>query len=284
MHSPPTIAALLTCFNRREKTLEALRALKAQSAAFERSLHIILVDDGSRDGTAEAVLAQFPEVELIRGSGSLYWNGGMRVAFARAVEIGFDYYLLLNDDTMLAPHCLDTLLQTAQNLERDGTVSIVAASTCDPVTGRRTYGGIRRLRRWNGVKDIRLEPLPDQPLPCDTMNGNCALIPSAIAQDLRNLEKGFSHHFGDHDYGFRATEAGFAVHIAPGYLGTCGNNPIAGTWRDEGASFRTRWKHLMSVKGVPPGEWFLFSRRHCGYLWPLYFVSPYFKVARSRFR
>jgi GT2 family glycosyltransferase len=280
----PTLAVLLTCFNRRDQTIETLRSLGRQSARFKRRMHVILVDDGSRDGTGEAVLANFPETELIRGSGSLFWNGGMRVAFARAQEIGFDYYLLLNDDTVLEPHCLDTLFETAQQLEREGVASIVAASICDPVTGRRTYGGICRLRRWNGIRDIKLEPLPDAPVRCDTMNGNCVLIPAAVARRVGNLEKGYTQQFGDYDYGFRATRAGLAVYIAPGYLGTCSNNSLVGTWRDEDAPFRTRWKQLMSPKGTPVAEWFLFAHRHFGYLWPLYFVSPYRKVLFSLFR
>ncbi len=279
----PTLAVLLTCFNRREKTLGTLRSLETQSARIKRKPHVILVDDGSRDGTAEAVLAGFPATELIRGSGSLFWNGGMRVAFGRAKEIGFDYYLLLNDDTVLVPDCLDTLLETSQKLAGQGISAIVAASTCDPVTGKRTYGGTRRLLRWNGVKYIRLEPLPDREQRCDTMNGNCVLIPAPVAERLGNLEATFSQQFGDYDYGFRATWAGLAVYIAPGYLGTCTNNPVAGTWRDTSAPFRTRWQQMMSAKGLPFAEWFLFSRRHCGYLWPLYFLSPYIKVLLASF-
>jgi GT2 family glycosyltransferase len=219
---------LLTCFNRREKTLGTLRSLETQSARIKRKPHVILVDDGSRDGTAEAVLAGFPATELIRGSGSLFWNGGMRVAFGRAQEIGFDYYLLLNDDTVLVPDCLDTLLETSQKLAGQGISAIVAASTCDPVTGKRTYGGTRRLLRWNGVKYIRLEPLPDREQRCDTMNGNCVLIPAPVAERLGNLEATFSQQFGDYDYGSRYLGRPRRVHRAglPGHLykQPCGRN------------------------------------------------------------
>lgn len=274
----PSIAVLMTCFNRREKTLAALASLASQTAEIPRRLQVILVDDASTDGTAQAVAAQFPQVRVIAGSGSLFWNGGMRVAFAEALRTGFDYFLWLNDDTQLFPDALDTLLRTAEELERRGVLSIVTGSTRDAVTGLRTYGGRLRVYRWNGVQDLPVQPLENQPAPCDTMNGNCTLVPAAIAAKIGNLEGRFHHHFGDFDYGLRARQAGFAVHVAPGYIGTCSINSQDGTWRDGSATFRQRWKHLMSPKGSPFAEWFLFSSRHYGYLWPLYFLSPYAKT------
>ena len=64
-------------------------------------LNVYLVDDGSTDGTSEAVKKNFPQVNIIKGDGTLFWNGGMRVAFSKAMESEHDYYLWLNDDTIL---------------------------------------------------------------------------------------------------------------------------------------------------------------------------------------
>ena len=78
----PTIAVLLTCFNRRAKTLAALEALfKQDGAGTTFALNVFLVDDGSSDGTGDAVRGAFPQVHVIDGTGDLYWNGGMRRAF-----------------------------------------------------------------------------------------------------------------------------------------------------------------------------------------------------------
>src|ERR1044072_5261743 len=97
------IAVLLTCFNRKEKTLTCLDALKKAIGAlsFDVSVAIYLVDDGSTDGTAASVLSRFPEVNLIHGSGNLFWAGGMRLAWETALKAEMDYFLLLNDDTYL---------------------------------------------------------------------------------------------------------------------------------------------------------------------------------------
>jgi GT2 family glycosyltransferase len=273
----PSIVVLMTSFNRREKTLKALASLAAQTANIPRQLKVLLVDDGSSDGTSDAVISKFPEVQVIRGSGSLYWNGGMRLAFDHALRVGFDGYIWLNDDTELSPDAVDILLQTEQRLRDGGVVSIVTASICDPITGKRTYGGLRRVPRLYRYDHIAVQPSPGEPVSCDSMNGNCTLIPADVANRLGNLEARFQHHFGDVDYGYRAKQAGYSVYTAPGFLGTCPRNPIEGTWRDRTASVARRWKDVMSIKGYRFGEWLFFTRRHYSYLWPLYFLVPYIK-------
>ena len=103
------LCALLTCFNRRDKTLACLDALYRCDLPAGVGLSAVLVDDGSRDGTGDAVRQRFPQVEVLRGDGSLYWSGGMRMAWARAMAQGFDDYLWLNDDTILDRHAIDAL-------------------------------------------------------------------------------------------------------------------------------------------------------------------------------
>src|SRR5215203_4845952 len=114
------VAALITCHNRREKTLLCLSALFDQDMLSKTTLEVYLVDDGSTDGTAEAVQAAYPEVKVWRGDGSLFWNGGMRLAFAEAMKVGYDYYLWLNDDTLLDDHAISSLLTTYRRVAEYG--------------------------------------------------------------------------------------------------------------------------------------------------------------------
>ena len=279
--NPPSIFVLMTCFNRRDHTLGCLQALAAQDCEQPRSVQVILVDDGSTDGTGAAVRQAFPQVRILPGSGRLFWNGGMRVAFAEALKEHFDFLLWLNDDTILFPFALDVLLATASTLAAQNISAIVTGSTCDRLTGKRSYGGERQVQRWFGNRCSPVEPIPHQVQPCDTMNGNCTLVPRDIALALGNLDAAFTHSFGDMDYGFRARAAGYCIYIAPGYLGTCSDNTQRGTWRDRSASLRKRWRHLTSAKGSPFPEWLVYCRRHLGPLWPLYAVSPYVKTVAS---
>ena len=272
------IAVLMTCFNRRVMTLAGLTSLHRQAGLENCEVTTYLVDDGSKDGTAEAVQEAFPAVHLLRGDGSLFWNGGMRKAFAEACLTGYDGYLWFNDDTVLEPDALQRLLATAREWQREHGPAIIVGSVQDQLTGAHTYGGFVMERHGLAMSLQRVLPDIQQPLPCDSMNGNFVLIPAEIGRVLGNLEERFRHQIGDVDYGLRARAAGFDVVLAPGYFGYCSSNTSQGTWRDQNMGFRRRWTNLMSPKGAPVREWLLYTRRHFGWRWPLYFASPYVKT------
>lgn len=266
------IAVLLTCFNRAETTLKCLGALYSQVLPVGIELETYLVDDRSNDGTGDAVREQFSDVNIIQGDGNLYWCGGMRLAWAEAMKEGYDYYLWLNDDTVLYPGTIKTLLQTAYDLEKvESTDGIVVGSTCDSKTGKLTYGGVVRTSKWR-LLDFRKVVPTDKMLKCDTMNGNCVFIPQKIANDIGNLSSEFTHAIGDMDYGLRALRKGIPIYVAPGFIGECSNN-MPSNWTSPEVSFKERVKLARSPKGLPPDQWSIFVRRHAGILWPYYIFT-----------
>lgn len=275
------IAVLMTSFNRRDSTLRSLTALLHQRDTAAVDLRVFLVDDGSADGTSSAVQAAFPDVHLLRGDGSLYWNGGMRMAFAAAMQQSFDAYVLLNDDTILYEDAIARLVVCARARIGSGKPAIVVGSTVSPHTGKHTYGGM--VKRTHGIS-LAFEKIPPHaclPVPCDAMNGNIVLIPREVAEEVGNLEARFRHQFGDLDYALRAKHAGYEVIVAAGYLGECATNSSAGTWRDTSLPLKKRWRHLLSPKGTPVREWFLFTRRHYGWRAIYYAISPYLQTIAS---
>src|SRR5574343_1009849 len=96
----PSVAVLMTCFNRCDQTLLALEAL-AGAVGKAAQLIVVLVDDGSTDGTADRVRRNYPDVHVVTGSGNLFWNGGMRLAWQSALPFEPSFFLWLNDDTVL---------------------------------------------------------------------------------------------------------------------------------------------------------------------------------------
>lgn len=281
-----TIAVIMTCHNRRQKTLNCLAALFNQLLVKEVRLCVYLVDDGSTDGTAAAVRETYPQVKILQGDGSLFWNGGMRLAFAEAVKHGYDYYLWLNDDTVLYPEALGTLLATSRRLAEKGYIrTLVTGSTCDPETGVLTYGGVVRSIWYRPLRFHLVEPDEEEKL-CDTMNGNCVLIPQEVVGIVGNLDPAFNHDLGDYDYGLRAQQQECKVFVAPGYIGTCSPNPPQNRMTDLRGSLGNLWKKVDQPKGLPLKdvnlhsfkEWKVFAQRYGGLLWSIYWLLPYSRL------
>ena len=219
------IAILLACFNRKEETLSCLKGLHEALLPEGVKFEVTLLDDGSTDGTSEAVAEKFPEVSIINGSGDLYWNQGMRVAWNEALKRRkYDYYLLLNDDTDLFPDAMKKLVETEELLKRTlEKTAIIVGSIADPTDGHLTYGGVKRENAYLGMKFSLIEP-GEESIPCDTFNANCVLISKEVVDKIGILSDHFTHGMGDTDYGLRAAENGFGCFTAPGYVGECENN------------------------------------------------------------
>ena len=284
MVSVHRIAVLMTSHNRRELTLASLASVFRQEGAEDFELAVFLVDDGCTDGTGEAVRSRFPQVRVLEGNGSLYWNGGMRMAFDAAMKEGFDGYILLNDDTVLYDDALLRVVRSARAEQEAGRPRVVVGSTRSPETGKHTYGGFAMRTRGLAMWGEPVMPHVSEAVVCDTMNGNFALIPAEIVAAVGNLEERFRHQFGDLDYGLRARRAGFEVVVAPGYVGLCSANTTASVWRDSSVPLARRWKSVLSPKGVPVKEWLLFTRRHYGWRWVHYALSPYLRMLTAGLR
>jgi GT2 family glycosyltransferase/glycosyltransferase involved in cell wall biosynthesis len=278
---PATISALITCHNRREHTMACLDSLLATTIPGV-SIDVHLVDDASDDGTSEAVAKAYPDVEITRGSGELYWGGGMRLAFGRATASCPDYLLWLNDDVILDPDAVNRLLTTyASRCAERQVLSIIVGAVRDPMTGATTYGGVRRTSRLRRMAFAQVTPT-DVSQPCDTMNGNVVLIPRSVYSIVGNIDERFTHAMGDLDYGLRARSVGCQVSLAPGYVGTCTGNPPADTFRDPALTRRQRLRRAASPKGLPVAEWSALCRRHGGPLWPALALSPYVRIIAGR--
>jgi GT2 family glycosyltransferase len=283
------IAVLMTCHNRKLETLSALAALYQQQGYRAENLSVYLVDDGSLDGTATAVREQYPQVILLQGTGTLFWNRGMRLAFAQAILQDYDFYLWLNDDTTLYPDAIARLIATFNHLvqvsDREG---IVSGAAQDDQTKTLTSGGFRFVRPKFLMRFELIEPQAEA-VPCDTISGNCVLIPRSIVQTLGNLNPLFSHFLGDLDYGLRARKLNYPVWIAPGYIGTSPQHHNRGNELEQVASLPQICRQLQNPKGIsfgndlqqrflPMGEWTLFLKMHSGRSWVIPWLLTYRKL------
>lgn len=258
------IAVLMTCFNRRETTLECLRHLEGgirlSSANHSLDVDVWLNDDGSTDGTDEAVTDWAISVNLrtlkfklnlIRGSGSDYWCGGMRRAWQAAVDSGIEYdgYIWLNDDTLLFEKALSLLLEP-----RDG---IVVGATCDSNRKCMTYGG-KDIQGYDVVPNGTVQEV-------EILNGNFVYVPRKAFEVLGTFPDYFTHSMGDYDYGKRAREAGIKIYTTRDYIGICEKHDKPVVWKDPSQPLLQRFRNLYSpLGGAEPPIFFRYNRLHYG--------------------
>lgn len=268
------ITVIFTCFNRKEKSVACVDSLIKGNPTID--FRFIVVDDGSTDGTSEALSILAPNIHIIQGDGNLYWCGGMRVGieyFQNNCLIESDYCLLVNDDVEFYPHAVENMLKRLAGREN----YVVVGATCND-SGDFTYG-LKSREKWY-KKNItrRIYPSKEEVLG-ETFNANAVLLPTSIVRDNGNLDKAYTHSLGDYDYGFRLSRRGIRLISTADYIGVCNGNSSASSWHDPSLPRRERIKKKESVKGSPFKEWWHFLYVNFGlHSAIIYSLLPYFKI------
>ncbi|MES2025545.1 MAG: glycosyltransferase [Pseudomonadota bacterium] len=116
----PKLYILLPVHNRRGITERFVRCLNTQSFT---DYHLVLIDDGSSDGTAEMVLEHIPSATVLRGNGDWWWGGSLQQGIDWLKEqknIGEDLILIINDDVFIEDDFLENGWKLMQGM--DGTM------------------------------------------------------------------------------------------------------------------------------------------------------------------
>ena len=261
------IAVLMTCFNRRNKTVNCLETLYSQTGNWD--IDIFLCDDGSTDGTAETVMNKFPKVQIIKGE-NLFWNRGMLSVMKIAIKGKYDCYLMINDDVRF----YDTMLQTMLSIDRNFNNGLFAlvGSTCNK-SGKITYGGRKITDKPLQYSDL-IQPSKNIK-ECDVANWNCFLLTSDTIEKIGLLDRNFEHGFGDYDYCYRLRRMGIPILVAPDYVGECETNNKVNPLNNKKVSRYKRIKILFSPKGIPLKSWYIYTKRYGGRMWLKMFLGTY---------
>lgn len=263
------VLGLMTCYNRKEKTVRALKNLIQGNPEIEFSF--VVADDGSTDGTYEA-LQELPQVTILRGNGSLFYSGGMRLAIAEAkkTKAAYDYCLLFNDDVDFLPSAIEKLCQ------KDNSCIWIGPTSDE--RGCLSYGGIVKTSKWRPKTEIVMAETKEG-RECDTFNANCVLIPWEIFKKLDNIDTVYTHSMGDFDYGFSAKRKGFTIRVSNEFVGECPDNPVSVSWRNTELSFKERLRRKESPKGLPGKEWFHYLNKNYNVVTAIvYSVIPYLRI------
>jgi GT2 family glycosyltransferase len=237
---------VIPVFNRWHYTRECLESLRQQTS---QDFRTVVVDDGSTDETAAALAHNYPEVEVVTGDGNLFWTAGVNAGIRRALALGADRVMTMNNDVVAAPDFVAQMLAAAAQ----HPTAVLGALEFDADTGEAIYGGERLDFRTNTRHDL-LEEIPTGQRtglhPVTYLPGRGLLIPKAVTDKVGLFdEKRLPHYLADFDYTSVARRAGFPVY--------CNYDAKLSTYPEESGQTLTRkqrslkgyYQHLFSIRG-----------------------------------
>lgn len=191
---------IIPVHNRKNLTLGCLEHLT--KTGDRQPYHIIVVDDGSTDGTGEDIKAQYPDVILLPGDGDLWWTGAIAKGMDYAYERGAQYFIWLNDDCLPDSNTLPLLIEFSQK-----NPDTIVAPTCYPEESNQpVFSGFLGRKRVEGE--------PGKVNYVDGMSGYCVLIPRTVYDKIGPPNaKRFPQYSGDDTYTLKATRSGFKACI-----------------------------------------------------------------------
>lgn len=211
---PKKIEIVTPVHNRKELTLQFLRSL-AQVNRTDLQIHVIVVDDGSVDGTGEAVRAQFPDVEIVVGDGNLWYTAGTNLGIKTALAYNPDYILTVNNDSVFDKNFLHYMVRCAEKFPR----SVVGATLLLWDEPERifqispkweTFGG-----GWRHWQEQTIHTIPGKPWEVDLIVGNCVLFPVEAIRAVGLMNEKKLVQFGDAEYTPRMKKHGWRLLIEP---------------------------------------------------------------------
>jgi len=209
---PPRVFIIIVNWNGEADTLECLRSLRRDT--YENK-GIIVVDNGSSDGSVVSIAREFPEVTLIETKCNLGFTGGNNVGIDRALRAGADYLYLLNNDTVSEEGAMSALVTAAQASKEFGLLTPLILYHDAP--GDAWFAGSRiDLSRGTAVHDNQQPPSRDGGTVEIAWASGCAmLIPAEVARSLHGFDNRFFLNWEDVDLSLRVRDAGLRVGLVP---------------------------------------------------------------------
>ncbi|MCK8114081.1 glycosyltransferase family 2 protein [Anaerosoma tenue] len=212
----PAVWVIIPVRNRWDLTKTCLGSLVGQTYS---AYSVVVIDDGSTDGTAEHLAQEFPEVAVLSGDGELWWTGATALGVGWVLEqcSQDDFVLTLNNDTTVDPDYIEVLLGVAAARHRRALIGSVAVDNrdCDTIVdggphinwvtakgGSHHSGESLQTVRGDGIAHTEPDLLP----------GRGTLIPVRCIREIGSFDaKRLPHYGADYEFSARARRAGYGL-------------------------------------------------------------------------
>ena len=215
---------------------------------------LIVVDNGSNDGSAARLRAALPETRVMETGENLGFSGGCNVGIRDALARRAELVLLVNSDVIIAPGALRQMEDALLSDPRVGIVAPVLLSRSEPdtVSSRGiSFSTLTGRMRNRGVGE-RLDGQPTSALEVvDAVSGCVMLIRREVLDRIGLLDEQYFYSFEDIDFCLRARRAGFLSAVAPAAVAYHEGSVSIGTGSPRKIYFASR-NHLLVAKQAAP--------------------------------
>lgn len=205
------ITIIIPIYNRLEVTKEGISSIidslnhyytNGESSCF---FNVVIVDDGSTDGSSNWIAVNHPKIHLLQGDGNLWWSGAVNMGAKYSIEkLKSDFLLLMNDDVELKE---DYFVSLERLLSKEAN-SIIGSTIIDIHT-QKTWSKLMSFNTYTGISTT-IDNFSNKPNKWVTGMG--VVVPAAIINKIGYWDsKNFPQYFGDADYAIRASIAGYRV-------------------------------------------------------------------------
>jgi GT2 family glycosyltransferase len=203
--APPRVSILTINWNSYGDTARLLGSLRRLTYP---SFDVIVVDNGSTDGSLEKLRADYPEVTVLPLPDNTGFGAANNAALRRVLEANIPFAWLINNDAFPEPTALDSLVARLQAVPKAGAAGgIVVEDT--PPGGIQAWGG-GRIHPWLGYARsiVSADETPE------FLTGACLLLRTAALREVGLFDERFFLYWEDTDLCFRLREAGWLLTVA----------------------------------------------------------------------
>ncbi len=210
MSSSPLVYIIVLNWNNPDDTIECLASLELLHT---ENIVIVVVDNGSTDGSIRLIKTEFPEVMLIETKQNLGFAGGMNVGVCHALEQNAEFVLLLNNDTVAHANMLNHMLEHAD--DDIGLIAPVIFYFDEPSRVWSSGGGFNEWTLEMTGGHGRNQFLPDSAIERGFLSGCAWLISRNTFENVGLLDERFFMYYEDLDFCLRVREAGYRLILVP---------------------------------------------------------------------
>jgi GT2 family glycosyltransferase len=213
----PNVLAVIVNWNGKDDVLECLGYLKKVNYSRDK-LRILVVDNGSSDGSHTAISNNYPDVALLKNRKNLGYVRAVNQGIKQGLDWNMDYVWICNNDIVVDEDALTNLVEIGQIDTHIGVVAPAIYSYREPQTldniGYKINFWTGRLKKLKYNKDIFLDP-SSRMSDVDSNLGCSNIIKTSLFRTIGMFNPIYNIYFEETDFNVRARKSGFRIVIAP---------------------------------------------------------------------